>query len=183
MHLRLLMAQALIFAVNRGIDLTEINNLHLVTFSIVSVLGPLPSLSSCLEIFRCASACVAWCSTRTTPIALPENLGELAMPAHPSKGAEMKSFDALRSHPWSAWMRTTFGAATTGLEDVITSAEIMFVKPYGPQEQIILNWLRDGQVVIRNVLLFLHLSSQPQTPAIPPTIATPAPGTPDLWGE
>ena len=95
----------------------------------------------------------------------------------------MKTFDALRGHPWASWLVANCGGAITALDDVITSSEIMFVQPYGPQEQIILNWFRDGQVIIRNVQLFLHLTSQQQAPTIPPAIEMPAPSTPDLWGE
>ena len=183
MHLRLLMAQVLIVAVNRGMDLQELDNLHLVNYSILTILGPLPSLSSCLELFRTSAASVAWCSPRTWPIELPPQLGELAIPGHPCEGAEMRSFEAFRFHAWVPWMLTNLRAATTTCDYLVTSAEQWFPRPYGPQEQTIINWLRDAQLTIRNVLLFLRLSGLPSEPGPTPTVTTQASRTPELWGE
>ena len=182
-HLRLLISQCLIYASNRDLEIQELQNLHLVSYSILVILGPLPALSSILEVFRTSSAACTWSTQKSKPIELPQNLGELSIPGHPCRGAELKPFDALRAHPWSAWLLANCGSAITTLEDIILSAELMFPKPFGPHEQLILRWLRDAQVTLRNVVLFLHLSSQPQSPSVPPAVTTPAPSTPDLWGE
>ena len=183
MHLRVLMCQAFIYASTRNVELSELNNLHLVCFALLTALGCPPALSSLLEIFRTASAAVVWRSTRGSPVELPQQLGDLRIPAHPCKDQAFKAFDALAMHPYASWLRDNLGPATTAIDDVLTSCEFLFNRPYDSDQQIVMTWLKDGQILLRNAQLFLNLTFAPRAPQLPSSITTAAPRTPELWGE
>ena len=114
---------------------------------------------------------------------LPQALGDLCIPGHPCKDQVFKAFDALAMHPYASWLRDNIGPATTVLDDVLTSCEFLFNRPYDSEQQIVMNWLKDGQFMLRNAQLFLNLTSAPRAPILPPSVTTAAPRTPELWGE
>ena len=77
MHPRLLMVQVVVQAIIDGLDRGEVVDLNLTTYSLLTILGPLNMLSSCLELYRCTSAALTWCSRSTDPISLPSRIEDI----------------------------------------------------------------------------------------------------------